>query len=403
MTSRKLSDSDKSAILALYRQPTETTSTLASYYGVSKTTISGILNSRLSDQEYETLVKPKRLADSDDIAALPQEISYSVAHAIPGRIRFHIPRLATDPEYAHKLKVVTEFAPRITHVRLDPAAASIIINYQPGVISDDQMQSHLVSLIQTAPDAVVPTEATAELTLGAIFDALVTPIDSVPSMDNVRNVIMHRFAPDALKPLIYSENHKARLPQAIAPAHSDTFFAQKRSSLGAVLIFTLPGIPISFQEQEFVDGARRDDVPLNWPKLLAHSELHDLYRDLIRLRLNWYKNTRGLRGQNVHVHHVNENDKVMAFHRWENGGPGDDVVVVLNMGNRAYDSYSIGLPRGGMWWVRFNSDWSGYSPNFGNHPGHHTIAGWTDAGDPDHMPYRGNLGIGRYTALILSQ
>jgi len=43
---------------------------------------------------------------------------------------------------------------------------------------------------------------------------------------------------------------------------------------------------------------------------------------------------------------------------------GDDVVVLLNFANRGYESYRIGLPRAGTWRVRFNSDWSGYSPDF---------------------------------------
>jgi transposase-like protein len=60
MSSRKLSDSDKSDIVELYRQPGETTLTLASRYGVSSSTISRILKSSLSEHEYETLIQEKR-------------------------------------------------------------------------------------------------------------------------------------------------------------------------------------------------------------------------------------------------------------------------------------------------------------------------------------------------------
>ena len=60
MSSRKLSDSDKSDIVDLYRQPGETTLTLASRYGVSSSTISRILKSSLSEHEYETLIQEKR-------------------------------------------------------------------------------------------------------------------------------------------------------------------------------------------------------------------------------------------------------------------------------------------------------------------------------------------------------
>ncbi|MCT7962353.1 hypothetical protein NG799_02475 [Laspinema sp. D1] len=60
MSSRKLSESDKSDIIDLYRQPGETTLTLASRYGVSSSTISRILKSSLSDEEYESLIQQKR-------------------------------------------------------------------------------------------------------------------------------------------------------------------------------------------------------------------------------------------------------------------------------------------------------------------------------------------------------
>jgi transposase-like protein len=60
MPPKKLSDSDKQEILKLYRQPQETTSTLASRYGVSNSTISRILKQSLSDDDYEMLVQQKR-------------------------------------------------------------------------------------------------------------------------------------------------------------------------------------------------------------------------------------------------------------------------------------------------------------------------------------------------------
>jgi transposase-like protein len=61
MCPRKLSDADKSDILNLYRNPEETTSTLALRYGVSNSTISRILKSNLIESEYEELIQQKRL------------------------------------------------------------------------------------------------------------------------------------------------------------------------------------------------------------------------------------------------------------------------------------------------------------------------------------------------------
>lgn len=246
----------------------------------------------------------------------------------------------------------------------------------------------------------------------SIFNAVVAPIDSERDMYSVRDAILHRFETDAWKRVIYSENHdevasinnKVRLPDAIWRGHADSWFARKRSTLAAALVFTSPGIPMIFQGQEFLEwGSWSDSGGIDWSKKDRFNGIWDLYQSLIRLRRNWYNNTRGLRGQHVNVYHVNNNDKVIAFHRWDNGGPGDDVVVVVNMSDRSYDSYSIGFPGDGLWWVRFNSDWRGYSPDFGDHPGYNTVAYSADPADPERMPCRGNVGIGSYSVLILSQ
>lgn len=58
----RLTDTDKTKIIELYRQTGETTLTLAEQYGVSNTTISRILKSSLSAEEYESLIQQKRSA-----------------------------------------------------------------------------------------------------------------------------------------------------------------------------------------------------------------------------------------------------------------------------------------------------------------------------------------------------
>ena len=246
----------------------------------------------------------------------------------------------------------------------------------------------------------------------SIFNAVVALNDSDRNMFSVRDAILQRFEGDAWKRVIYSENHdevaainnKVRLPDAIWRGNADSWFARKRSTLAAALVFTSPGIPMIFQGQEFLEwGSWSDSGSLDWSKKERFSGIWDLYQSLIRLRRNWFNNTRGLRGQNVNVYHVNNNDKLVAFHRWDNGGPGDDVVVIVNMADRSYDSYSVGFPRSGLWWVQFNSDWNGFSPDFGNCPGYDTVAFNSGLGDPDGMPFRGNIGIGPYSVLILSQ
>ena len=240
-----------------------------------------------------------------------------------------------------------------------------------------------------------------------IRSAIISAFDADRDMLAIRDALYHGYNGDTVQRVIYTESHdevangKSRVPEEIWPGNADSWFSRKRSTLGAAMVFTAPGIPMIFQGQEFLeDGYFQDTVPLDWARLQAFGGINMLYRDLIRLRRNWFNQTRGLRGQQINVHCVNNTDKVIAFHRWENGGAGDDVIVVANFADRSYDSYTLGMPRAGQWRVRFNSDWQGYGADFGNHMGYDTVAG---SGPMDNMPFQANVGIGPYSVLILSQ
>jgi 1,4-alpha-glucan branching enzyme len=224
----------------------------------------------------------------------------------------------------------------------------------------------------------------------------------------VRDIITQRYNADAFQRVIFTESHDAdangqsRLPEMIWPGNAGSYFSKKRSTLAAGIIFTSPGIPMIFMGQEFLESGyfHNDPQELDWSKTITYSGILQLYRDLIHLRRNWFNNTRGLLGQNVNVHHTNDGAKLIAFHRWNQGGQGDDVVVVLNFADRGYSSYTIGFPRPGRWRVRFNSDWNGYSSDFQNWSSYDTDAN----GQPlDGMDYSGNIGIGPYSAIIMSQ
>lgn len=89
MAPRKLSDADKQGILDLYRQPGETTSTLAERYGVSNSTISRVLKQRLPEAEYSSLIQQKRSGErsaagepvSADTASEDRANAEDTAHA----------------------------------------------------------------------------------------------------------------------------------------------------------------------------------------------------------------------------------------------------------------------------------------------------------------------------------
>jgi 1,4-alpha-glucan branching enzyme len=245
-----------------------------------------------------------------------------------------------------------------------------------------------------------------------IRHALTQVRDENRNVREIRDAICHSYNGDPFRRVIYTESHdeaaasngKTRLVDAIAPGDAGGWYARKRSTLGAALMLTSPGIPMICQGQEINEWIPfGDQNRMDWTKLTTFSGINRLFADLIKLRRNWYNNTRGLRGRHVNVFHAGDDradDRVIAYHRWDAGGPGDDVVVVLNFSNRPYPEYRVGFPRAGRWWLRFNSDWSGYSSDFGSVHAYDTMAGPEGIQD---MPYSGNVGLGPYAAIVLSQ
>lgn len=104
----RLSDSDKSQIIELYRQSGETTLTLAERYGVSNTTISRILKSSLSADEYDGLIQQKRSASrgGSKTATTPIEAPpvqgnlLEVVEPAPKKLKLKAVEPKTEPEIA---------------------------------------------------------------------------------------------------------------------------------------------------------------------------------------------------------------------------------------------------------------------------------------------------------------
>jgi len=226
-------------------------------------------------------------------------------------------------------------------------------------------------------------------------------------MHAVRDALQFRYTEDGFRRVIYTESHdevangKARLPEEIWPGEVENWFAKKRSTLGAALVLTARGIPMLFQGQEFLeDRWFHDQDALEWQRAAAHGGILAMYRDLIHLRRNLTGKTRGLSGQQSEVYHVHDENNVLAYQRWAEGGPGDRVIVVVNLANRPWQGYRIGLPTAGEWQVRFNSDWQGYDASFGavdTLP----ITAYEDG--YDGLPFNGVVNIGPYSVVILSQ
>ncbi len=160
----------------------------------------------------------------------------------------------------------------------------------------------------------------------AVRAALIEPDDAARNMETVKNAILHTYNSNAFNRVIYTESHdevangKARVPEEVSPGSADSLIAKKKSALGAVMVFSVPGIPMLFQGQEFLEDRWFDDqYPLDWSKKERFAGIHQLYKDLIALRLNRSGFTKGLAGQNVQIMHLNQTENIIAWHRWESG------------------------------------------------------------------------------------
>jgi 1,4-alpha-glucan branching enzyme len=234
-----------------------------------------------------------------------------------------------------------------------------------------------------------------------VRDALSTINDSDRNIHAIADQLAKRFNDDAFKRVVYSDSHDSaanngakRLNEEISPGQPASVYARQRSLLAAGLTLTIPGMPMLLQGEEFLQGGNFNDwQALEWDKSEQFKGIVLAYKHLIGLRKNQHGNTAGLLGQSVNVLHLNDEAKVLAYHRWNQGGRGDDVVVILNFANKTLESYRLNFPRPGTWTVRFNSSWKGYSPDFKE----------VNVNEVQVDSDTGTLTLPPYSVLILSQ
>lgn len=240
-----------------------------------------------------------------------------------------------------------------------------------------------------------------------VREALITMDDAARNIGAVANAVTNLYGIDPFTSVIYTESHdevangKSRVPEEISPGNAGSYHAKKRATLGSVLVFTTPGIPMLFMGQEFLeDQWFQDTRPLDWAKTEAYPGIVQLHRDLMILRRNGYNTTKGLGGRNVMTYHVNIQDNVLAYHRWWDGGPRDSVVVLANFTAQPKTDYVIGMPAAGVWKARFNSDWNGYDSEYSEIGQAEILA---EPGEYDGQPAHAKFNIAPYSAIILSQ
>ncbi|NCU30508.1 1,4-alpha-glucan branching protein [Candidatus Saccharibacteria bacterium] len=192
-----------------------------------------------------------------------------------------------------------------------------------------------------------------------------------PFPTSLESELPKKYNGESFQKIIFSDSHDTaangneRLNEQMTPDDPVSVWARRRSLLACTTTMTSTGIPMLLQGQEFMqDGDFNNWRELEWSKAEQFAGIVDAHRDLIDLRLNIEGHTSGLVGNNVNVFHNNVANNVLAYHRWNDGGIDDDVIVVLNFSANDFPEYSFVLPLAGDWKVRFNSSFRGYSDEF---------------------------------------
>ncbi|BAZ50596.1 cation transporting ATPase [Nostoc sp. NIES-4103] len=117
----------------------------------------------LAPKSHKTLEKHNSkvsLGRSNKSSRQISQVTYSVVHTTPGRVRLRVPRLRHDADYAQRLQSLLEADPLVTNVRIKAAAASLVVTYNSSAVTDAKMRSRLVCLLVTASDSnIVPIMA----------------------------------------------------------------------------------------------------------------------------------------------------------------------------------------------------------------------------------------------------
>ncbi len=191
------------------------------------------------------------------------------------------------------------------------------------------------------------------------------------TLAGVRYELERSYNGNAFEKVVFSDSHdtaangSVRLNEAASKGDAADKNAREKALLANAVMLTAPGIPMLLQGTEFMqEGSFNDWQELEWDKADKFSGIVLAHRHLIDLHSNRGGVTAGLLGQSTAVFHQDDNNGVLGYHRWNQGGAGDDVLVIVNFGDQAHDIYQVQLPLPGTWHVRFNSTWRGYSPDF---------------------------------------
>lgn len=309
----------------------------------------------------------------------PEVQEFIVDHAKQLLDECNVDGLRLDAVLAIRKAVTTEFSEKAPDIPegwkvLQDVSKTVASKPHTIAIAEDLQGNEWVT--KPATDGGAGFNAQWDASFAACVREVFDPVaDESRDMEKIRYILNGQYNNDPFQRVIFTESHDtdaagnghARLDEEIAPGDATNIYARKRSTLGAGLLLTAPGIPMLFQGQEFMEtGAFNHWQPLNWENVKKFDGIVTLYRHLVKLRYNAYGNSAGLLGLHINVFALDKDAKWLAYHRWDKGGAGDDVVVVVNISNDTLQNIELTFPQPGTWRPRFNSDWKGYSEDFGD-------------------------------------
>lgn len=204
-----------------------------------------------------------------------------------------------------------------------------------------------------------------------IKEVLLEIEDQHRNIQLVVDSLFFSFNNDVFQRVIFTESHdevangSSRLPEEIDPGNASGEYAKKKSTLGAITLFTAPGIPMIFQGQEFMtQGFFSDSEALDWRKQSDNQGIIQMYRDLIWMRSGRDSDLVGLTGNLVQILHFHKDNLVVAFSRVHLDFRDRPVLVILNFSDKDFYGYRIGIPFDSELDIKFNSGWKGYDENF---------------------------------------
>lgn len=94
-------------------------------------------------------IAPRVIARQETTATANRHPAIDIIHAVPGRVRFHIPQLA-DNGCANRIQRLTQRVAGVSDVRINHNRAYMVVSYNRRVATPDQMQTRLMAAIADA-------------------------------------------------------------------------------------------------------------------------------------------------------------------------------------------------------------------------------------------------------------